>query len=820
MAYQILEYVHQPGIRQGDELVYFTQSVIKMEREISQITKEQKTKAQVHNTPTIPTSVPYTPEWLRIGLDGENICSRLIESRKSVQADKSAESVRLAEDLRQERLAFTSREHAFESAAETEGKLQHTNGPRRHMTESRNSIVWTPPQTPQIYKDFKPSDCNITLSRVYFAQGSERNSDQVPVYDYKCTRSDPETFEIPQNHNIADKEKNSFVEKLIVPSRRQSAPSSFNSSVAKPSPLFGGRFQNPQPAGRGYRKCAGKRLSSETEEYIYFLPECQEPRPKPLRRDAICSKSYSISDEYSPPVKRSKPDQEVPEIIVIPDENEVVTTRQSRNKESNLMQVVTDSEGRIHVNVAITPAPERQHVEVTKPIIGHEGHNALKKNHGELEKNMRKPSNGKECLEIHECSSEAINFENQTAETCNHISALITNDHRWDAWKRANCIPCEEFDHYTKYDHCRTVQSSEGERYIIGSQDENNNNSSGVETPHLNKFNHTPSHSVPDRSMISHAKAAKQNFIKYCEQTTQKERCTERFSNIPKENCSENHQSLLKNNQRFACMDKDDTRCQKTQISTNNDQVKGPLVGVNDRRTICKHNFRNKTQRCSVQALKEDAGCKYSNECETALRQEKAVMKDNRKDLAVTILSGNRNNDGQTSSSVPSRSKASRIKNSSNTDLSMQPTTEKKNSVSGFRKEMKTRKVSTPPKQTLTKSSGSIEFGGRYQCDWPACDKTFRHYSFLVLHKRIHTGERPYVCSWEGCTKQFRRSDDYQRHYRVHTGDKPYVCMFCGKGFKRSDHRLFHYRAIHHIAKDVDKKKKKINEIRQDISNN
>lgn len=89
----------------------------------------------------------------------------------------------------------------------------------------------------------------------------------------------------------------------------------------------------------------------------------------------------------------------------------------------------------------------------------------------------------------------------------------------------------------------------------------------------------------------------------------------------------------------------------------------------------------------------------------------------------------------------------------------------------------------------------------RYKCDWPACTKSFRHYSFLVLHRRIHTGERPYNCTWEGCKKQFRRSDDYQRHYRVHTGVKPYPCEVCGKAFKRSDHRLFHYRAIHNMHK-------------------
>ncbi|XP_051851516.1 zinc finger protein 18 [Antechinus flavipes] len=74
------------------------------------------------------------------------------------------------------------------------------------------------------------------------------------------------------------------------------------------------------------------------------------------------------------------------------------------------------------------------------------------------------------------------------------------------------------------------------------------------------------------------------------------------------------------------------------------------------------------------------------------------------------------------------------------------------------------------------------------------CGKSFARQSQLVIHRRIHTGERCYQCST--CGKSFSRSSDLRKHQRIHTGEKPYKCDYCGKGF--SDFSgLRHHRRTH-----------------------
>ncbi|XP_069743678.1 zinc finger and BTB domain-containing protein 24 isoform X1 [Narcine bancroftii] len=74
------------------------------------------------------------------------------------------------------------------------------------------------------------------------------------------------------------------------------------------------------------------------------------------------------------------------------------------------------------------------------------------------------------------------------------------------------------------------------------------------------------------------------------------------------------------------------------------------------------------------------------------------------------------------------------------------------------------------------------------------CDKVFKNHHFLAIHRRTHTGERPFKCF--ECGKGFSQKHTLQVHERMHTGEHPYRCTDCGKSLT-TKHSLLEHMSLH-----------------------
>uniref|UniRef100_A0A8C5PWI1 C2H2-type domain-containing protein n=1 Tax=Leptobrachium leishanense TaxID=445787 RepID=A0A8C5PWI1_9ANUR len=79
-----------------------------------------------------------------------------------------------------------------------------------------------------------------------------------------------------------------------------------------------------------------------------------------------------------------------------------------------------------------------------------------------------------------------------------------------------------------------------------------------------------------------------------------------------------------------------------------------------------------------------------------------------------------------------------------------------------------------------------------FKCD--ECGKCFAHTSYLTKHKMIHTAEKTFKC--DECGKCFARSSYLAKHKVVHTGERPFKCSECGKCFTQPSSLALH-KGIH-----------------------
>ena len=72
-----------------------------------------------------------------------------------------------------------------------------------------------------------------------------------------------------------------------------------------------------------------------------------------------------------------------------------------------------------------------------------------------------------------------------------------------------------------------------------------------------------------------------------------------------------------------------------------------------------------------------------------------------------------------------------------------------------------------PPRSR--RGGGGGDGAGAHECD--VCGATCADRSKLVVHMRVHTGERPYKC--DVCHAAFTESGHLSAHMRTHTGQRP-----------------------------------------------
>ncbi|CAL8235037.1 unnamed protein product [Arctogadus glacialis] len=101
------------------------------------------------------------------------------------------------------------------------------------------------------------------------------------------------------------------------------------------------------------------------------------------------------------------------------------------------------------------------------------------------------------------------------------------------------------------------------------------------------------------------------------------------------------------------------------------------------------------------------------------------------------------------------------------------------------------------PGSTGYASAGGIRLpNGKLKCD--ICGIVCIGPNVLMVHKRSHTGERPFQCNQ--CGASFTQKGNLLRHIKLHSGEKPFKCHMCNYACRRRDALTGHLRT-HSVGK-------------------
>ncbi|KAM6461969.1 zinc finger protein Helios isoform 5-T5 [Liasis olivaceus] len=98
--------------------------------------------------------------------------------------------------------------------------------------------------------------------------------------------------------------------------------------------------------------------------------------------------------------------------------------------------------------------------------------------------------------------------------------------------------------------------------------------------------------------------------------------------------------------------------------------------------------------------------------------------------------------------------------------------------------------------QELSGEGGIRLPNGKLKCD--VCGMVCIGPNVLMVHKRSHTGERPFHCNQ--CGASFTQKGNLLRHIKLHSGEKPFKCPYCSYACRRRDALTGHLRT-HSVGK-------------------